>query len=60
VLIPIPSRFSEMQTSETQLALAWRSASRTAFQAYFSRGYVAVDFFLNRERGSGVYLLGRP
>jgi predicted GNAT superfamily acetyltransferase len=60
VLIPIPSRFNEMQTSETQLALAWRSASRTAFQAYFSRGYVAVDFFLNRERGSGVYLLGRP
>jgi predicted GNAT superfamily acetyltransferase len=60
VMIPIPAKFGEMQSSATELALAWRSASRTAFQTYFSRGYVAVDFFLDRERGGGLYLLSRP
>jgi predicted GNAT superfamily acetyltransferase len=60
VMIPIPARYGEMQSSATEVALRWRTASRTAFQTYFERGYVAVDFFLNRERGGGVYLLSRP
>jgi predicted GNAT superfamily acetyltransferase len=59
VMVPIPARFGDMQSSATDLALGWRSATRTAFQTYFSRGYVAVDFFLNRERGGGAYLLSR-
>jgi predicted GNAT superfamily acetyltransferase len=60
VTIPVPGRFGEMQSSATELALAWRGASRTAFQTCFSRGYVAVDFLLNRERRGGMYLLCRP
>jgi predicted GNAT superfamily acetyltransferase len=60
VMIPIPAKFNEMQSSATEVALAWRNASRTAFQTYFGRGYMAVDFFLNRERGGGEYLLSRP
>ncbi len=59
LLVPIPSRFGEMQLEATELALAWRLAARDAFRTYFSRGYVAVDFFLNRERGGGQYLLSR-
>jgi len=57
VLVPVPPRFGEMQQQDTALALAWRHATRQAFQAYFARGYRAVDFFLDRNRGGGRYLL---
>jgi hypothetical protein len=30
------------------------------FEAYFSRGYRAVDFVLQRQAGFGRYLLARP
>jgi predicted GNAT superfamily acetyltransferase len=59
VQISIPAGFGEMQQRETELALAWRLATREAFQTYFARGYRVVDFFLNRERGGGEYLLSR-
>jgi predicted GNAT superfamily acetyltransferase len=32
-------------------------ATRRAFQAYFGRGYRAVDFFLDRASGGGEYLV---
>jgi len=57
VLLPVPARFTEMQQQATPAALAWRLAARQAFEAYFSRGYRAVDFFLDRESGAGRYLL---
>ena len=59
VLLPIPGKFGQMQASATDLALEWRRATGEVFQAYFGRGYVAVDFFLNREWGSGDYLLAK-
>lgn len=59
VLVPIPARFNDMQAAATDVALAWRRATAEVFPAYFSRGYVAVDFFLDREMGSGAYLLAR-
>ncbi|HYN08401.1 MAG TPA: hypothetical protein VES67_13545 [Vicinamibacterales bacterium] len=59
VQVSIPAKFGEMQQRETELALAWRMATRQAFQTYFGRGYKVVDFFLNRERGGGEYLLSR-
>jgi predicted GNAT superfamily acetyltransferase len=59
VQVSIPARFGEMQQSETELALAWRLATREAFRTYFARGYGVVDFFLNRERGGGEYLLSK-
>jgi predicted GNAT superfamily acetyltransferase len=58
VLVPIPPRFGEMQQEDTGLALAWRHATREAFRAYFAREYRALDFFLDREKGGGRYLLG--
>lgn len=60
VRIAAPGRFSEMQQQATDVALAWRMATREAFQAYFARGYQAVDFLLDRESGGGAYLLARP
>ncbi len=57
VRIPVPPRFGEMQQQATELAVAWRLATRQAFQAYFSRGYQAVDFLLDRASGGGEYVL---
>jgi predicted GNAT superfamily acetyltransferase len=57
VRVPVPPAFGEMQQRATDLALAWRLATRRALQAYLARGYRAVDFFLNRDRGGGEYLL---
>ena len=57
VMIPVPAAFSEMQQQHTEIALAWRLAIREAFTWAFGRGYRAVDFHLNREQGSGAYLL---
>jgi predicted GNAT superfamily acetyltransferase len=59
LLVPIPPRFAEMQQQATDLALAWRMAAREVFQAYFGRGYRAVDF-LRDGRGGGAYLLATP
>lgn len=59
LLVEIPTGFSEMQRSNSSLALAWRMATREIFQHYLSRHYRIVDFFLSREAGRGHYLLVR-
>jgi chorismate synthase len=59
VRVPVPAGFGEMQQQATDAALAWRLGAREVFVSYFSRGYLAVDFFLDRERGGGAYLLTR-
>jgi predicted GNAT superfamily acetyltransferase len=59
LLLPVPPRFLEMQHAATDLALAWRLAVREVMTDAFARGYRAVDFFLNRERGGGAYLFAR-
>jgi predicted GNAT superfamily acetyltransferase len=55
--VEIPVGFGEMQQQEPHLALQWRMATRDIFTTYFARGYRAVDFTLDRERGRGRYLL---
>ena len=57
VWIEIPMGFTEMQQQAPALALRWRLQVREMFQAYFGRGYRAVDFVLHREAGFGRYLL---
>jgi predicted GNAT superfamily acetyltransferase len=59
LLVEIPMGFSEMLVQEPALALVWRLRTREIFQAYFARGYRAVDFILDRGAGRGWYLLGR-
>ena len=59
VLVEIPTGFTEMQREAPELALEWRMTTRGIFQAYFGRGYRAVDFFLAREARRGQYLLAR-
>jgi predicted GNAT superfamily acetyltransferase len=59
LLVPIPPRFLEMQQNETALALEWRLAIRDVMTNALANGYHAVDFYLDRERGGGNYLLAR-
>jgi predicted GNAT superfamily acetyltransferase len=60
VLVEIPGHYSAMLTSDPQLALQWRLATRRIFQSYFARGYRVVDFFLAADRSRGQYLLAAP
>ncbi len=59
VWIEIPTGFTEMQQQAPERALQWRMDLRQMFEAYFGRGYRAVDFELQRENGFGRYLLAR-
>jgi len=55
--VQIPMGFTEMLSGASDLALAWRMATREIFTTYFARGYRAVDFFIDREHRRGAYLL---
>jgi predicted GNAT superfamily acetyltransferase len=59
VWIEIPTGFTEMQQQAPDRALQWRMDLRQMFQAYFAKGYRAVDFVLQRDRGFGRYLLAK-
>ncbi len=54
IFVPVPPRFGEMQRDRTDLALAWRLATRAAFTTYFARGYRVVDFLRDRVEGGGA------
>lgn len=56
ILIPVPSRFTEMQDRVLNAARDWRTGTREVFTSYFGRGYRVVDFFLGGDGGGG-YLL---
>ncbi|HXT68520.1 MAG TPA: hypothetical protein VN700_02115 [Vicinamibacterales bacterium] len=59
LLLPIPPRFLEMQQQATSVALSWRLAVRDVMTDALGRGYRAVDFLLDRERGGGTYVLAK-
>jgi predicted GNAT superfamily acetyltransferase len=59
ISVEIPTGFSEMLSAAPDLALEWRMTTRELFTTYFSRGYQAVEFFLDREARKGTYLLVR-
>jgi predicted GNAT superfamily acetyltransferase len=59
VLVEIPTNFTDMLIAEPELARNWRVSTRNIFQAYLSRSYRIVDFFVAREHGRGHYLLAR-
>jgi predicted GNAT superfamily acetyltransferase len=57
--IEIPMGFSQLLSDDPGLAREWRLATRAAFREHFSRGYRAVDFFLDKQNGKGRYLLAK-
>lgn len=58
VCVPVPARFSAMLRAVPDLAMDWRLQTRAQFEALFARGYAAVSF--RREGDRGEYLLVRP
>lgn len=59
VIVEIPMGFTDMLARAPELALTWRMTTRHIFTTYFSRGYRAVDFMLDRPARTGAYLLAR-
>jgi predicted GNAT superfamily acetyltransferase len=60
VAVEIPMGFTEMLSAAPDTARRWRLATRDIFTAYFAHGYRAVEFFLDRDARTGVYLLTGP
>jgi len=56
LLLEIPARFQDTKRDDPALALAWRLAARSAFEAAFASGYAAVEFLRGAD-GRGAYLL---
>jgi predicted GNAT superfamily acetyltransferase len=59
VTIEIPERFGDIMASDRALAVEWRLATREAFTTYLKRGSRVVDFFFDKEKGRGRYLVVR-
>lgn len=55
IRVPVPARFSSMLREAPALATDWRMATRAQFQELFARGYEAVSF--TRDGDRGWYLL---
>ncbi len=59
VEIEIPADYQAIKATDSDLALAWRQATREIFEFYFARGYSVVDFHsrLVEETRRGFYIL---
>jgi len=56
VRVPIPARFGAMLQDAPDLALDWRLQTRAQFEALFARGYHAVDFRRDGDRGDYIFV----
>lgn len=61
VLVEVPAEYQAVKAADSELALAWRLATRAVFEAYSAAGYTAVDFVsrLAEEERRSFYLLCR-
>ena len=50
--VEIPVDIQDMKTAKLSLALEWRTGTRQIFEAYFARGYQAVDVLKMDEEGT--------
>jgi len=62
VCVEIPVSIQAIRKADLPLAVDWRLKTREIFEAYFERGYVAVDFHRegHGEAHRNVYTLWRP
>jgi chorismate synthase len=59
VRVAVPTDIEHMLVREESRALAWREASRKAFETAWSAGYRVGGFRLDPANGRGFYLLSR-
>ena len=55
VLMPIPSNFQTMRSTDPSLARDWRFFTRDVFETAFAAGYIVTDFVY--EDGNSYYVL---
>jgi predicted GNAT superfamily acetyltransferase len=58
VRVRIPADVQQLKREQPDGGRVWRDSTRAAFEAYFARGYEAVE--LVREAGVSSYVLVRP
>ncbi len=51
LLLETPGDIHPIKAADMELALDWRLKVRNAFEKYFAKGYIAVDFISAIERG---------
>ncbi|HEX7294496.1 MAG TPA: GNAT family N-acetyltransferase [Pyrinomonadaceae bacterium] len=59
LLIEIPTKLDELLKAQPALAAEWRMATRRAFTAAISAGYIVKDFVLEKGSIKGTYVLAR-
>ncbi len=59
VLIELPWSMDEVRAADPSLPRRWRLATRTVYEHYLSRGYVAIDYSADREARRGYVILWR-
>jgi len=59
ILVPIPYDINEIKRKDIKVAIEWRKATRDIFTHYFSKGYIAVDFLAEKNKGIAYYILIR-
>jgi chorismate synthase len=52
VQVEIPADYQSIKEADSDLALAWRQATREIFEFYFASDYSAVDFYSHRVGGT--------
>jgi predicted GNAT superfamily acetyltransferase len=57
--VEIPASFAPIRVERPDLAALWRATTRAVFTTYLPRGYRVVDFWFERARACGSYLLAR-
>jgi len=55
VRIEIPANVQERKADDLEAAVAWRAATRRAFESYLARGYRVATFYRDRETGRCFY-----
>ncbi len=59
LVVPIPSDIEAIKRIDLEVAKDWRLATRKVFMHYFSKGYIAADFIIGKDRSVSHYLLLR-
>lgn len=58
LLLEIPADIQQIKAADADLALAWRSHTRTLFEHSFDRGYLVTDFvYLTGPQSRSFYVL---
>ncbi len=59
ILVELPWSIDELRAADPSLPKRWRLATRTVYEHYLGRGYVAIDYTADRKARRGYVVLWR-